>query len=105
MKQSAQLQLLQNEKLAAIGQLAAGIAHEINNPVGFVYSNLGALQRYVADLLTTISAFEKYEGEMTAEWPKEVPARTDGKTTAEKILVGWVILDELCEIFAQKMEQ
>jgi signal transduction histidine kinase len=63
----AQNQLLQAEKMASLGQLAAGVAHEINNPVGFVYSNLGALQRYVADLLTTISAFEKYEGEMTAE--------------------------------------
>lgn len=48
----AHQQLLQSEKLAAIGQLAAGIAHEINNPVGFVLSNLNALERYLETLIT-----------------------------------------------------
>ena len=42
-----QAKLMQNEKLASIGQLAAGIAHEINNPIGFVYSNLNTLAKYV----------------------------------------------------------
>ncbi len=43
---SAQSQILQQEKMASIGQLAAGIAHEINNPVGFIMSNLNSLQKY-----------------------------------------------------------
>jgi len=47
----AQMQLLQSEKMASIGQLSAGIAHEINNPMGFVASNLSALARYLQDLL------------------------------------------------------
>jgi PAS domain S-box-containing protein len=51
-------QLLQSEKLASIGQLAAGIAHEINNPVGFVNSNMGALQGYVGALLRLIDAYD-----------------------------------------------
>ena len=42
-----QTQLLQSEKFSAIGQLAAGIAHEINNPIGFINSNLQILQQYV----------------------------------------------------------
>jgi hemerythrin-like metal-binding protein len=46
-----QSQLLQSEKMASIGQLAAGVAHEINNPIGFVNSNLGTLGRYVEDIL------------------------------------------------------
>lgn len=45
-------QLLQSEKMASIGQLAAGVAHEINNPIGFVSSNLGTLGNYISDLLS-----------------------------------------------------
>jgi hemerythrin-like metal-binding protein/PAS domain S-box-containing protein len=56
--EEAQQQLLQSEKMAAIGQLAAGVAHEINNPVGFVNSNLGTLKTYVSHLLNVISAYE-----------------------------------------------
>lgn len=54
----AQRQLLQTEKLAAIGQLAAGIAHEINNPIGYVLSNIGTLTGYVNDLIRLIRAHE-----------------------------------------------
>lgn len=49
--EDAQNQLLQAEKMASIGQLAAGVAHEINNPVGYVSSNLGSLKQYVEELL------------------------------------------------------
>lgn len=54
--QQVQLQLLQSEKLAAIGQLAAGIAHEINNPLGFVNSNLNTLNDYTANLCEVLDA-------------------------------------------------
>ena len=56
--EEAHNQLLQSEKLASIGQLAAGVAHEINNPIGFVNSNLGTLKNYVGDLLQIIALYE-----------------------------------------------
>lgn len=48
-------ELLQTEKLAALGQLAAGVAHEINNPVGYIQSNLNSLHHYLSQLLDLIS--------------------------------------------------
>jgi len=57
-------QLLQSEKMASIGQLAAGVAHEINNPVGYVNSNLATLQEYVADLLKILRFYEQGEKDM-----------------------------------------
>jgi two-component system NtrC family sensor kinase len=48
---AAQEHLVQSEKLASIGQLAAGVAHEINNPVGYIFSNFGTLENYLQSLL------------------------------------------------------
>jgi len=59
--EQANRRLLQSEKLAAIGQLAAGVAHEINNPVGYVYSNLQSLDSYLADLFRLTDAVDSAE--------------------------------------------
>ena len=59
--EDAQAQLVQSEKMASIGQLAAGVAHEINNPIGYVNSNLGALEKYLADVFQLVDAYEQAE--------------------------------------------
>ena len=56
-----QTQLLQSEKLASIGQLAAGVAHEINNPVGFIIGNLGVLKEYIGDFKTLMEQYRQLE--------------------------------------------
>ncbi len=54
-----QEQLVQSEKLASIGQLAAGVAHEINNPIGYVHSNMVTLAQYSENLLSLVKSYEK----------------------------------------------
>ncbi|HYD59326.1 MAG TPA: ATP-binding protein [Noviherbaspirillum sp.] len=57
----AQEQLMQSEKLASIGQLAAGVAHEINNPVGYIVSNFAALENYLNGLMEMLAMYEEFE--------------------------------------------
>nr|WP_242037819.1 ATP-binding protein [Tolypothrix sp. FACHB-123] len=59
--------LLQNDKMAALGQLVAGIAHEINNPVSFIAGNLVHALNYSQDLLDLVSLYQKYYPEPAAE--------------------------------------
>ena len=64
--EDAHNQLLQSEKMASIGQLAAGVAHEINNPIGFVYSNMGMLEKYIQATFHMIEQYEQAEASIAA---------------------------------------
>ncbi|NET24845.1 sensor histidine kinase [Okeania sp. SIO1I7] len=57
--QEAQVQLVQQEKLSALGQLVAGVAHEINNPVGCIVGNISVAQDYINDLLSIIDLYHE----------------------------------------------
>ncbi len=66
---TVQAQLVQSDKLASIGQLAAGVAHEINNPIGYVQSNISTLEKYINDIFSLLQSFET----VTRELPKTDP--------------------------------
>jgi len=57
--QQTQMQLIHSEKMSSLGQLVAGIAHEINNPVNFIYGNLNYLEEYVKGLLNIVQTFQQ----------------------------------------------
>ncbi|WP_374682132.1 ATP-binding protein [Accumulibacter sp.] len=75
--EDTQSQLLQAEKMASIGQLAAGVAHEINNPVGFVSSNMRTLATYTDGLLKLIDAY--------AAVTEKVPLPADAAATLQAL--------------------
>jgi PAS domain S-box-containing protein len=58
--QQAQAQLVQSEKMSSLGQLVAGITHEINNPINFIYGNLTHFNQYAEDLLNLVQLYQQY---------------------------------------------
>ncbi len=63
---STQAQMLQSEKMSALGQTVAGVAHEINNPVNFIHANIKCLETYIKELLELIAYYQEYYPEAPA---------------------------------------
>ena len=96
--EGTQNQLLQSEKMASIGQLAAGVAHEINNPIGYVYSNLGTLEKYVQDVFSMIDSYEQAEGAIT-----DGTVRARLQTAREKLDLGF-LKEDLSALMAESKD-
>lgn len=81
--QQTQAQLIQNEKMSSLGQLVAGIAHEINNPVNFIYGNVNYISQYIDDLLHFVTLYQRY-------YPNPV---SEIRKAAEDIDLDFIIQD------------
>lgn len=65
--QQTQAQLIQTEKMSSLGQMIAGIAHEINNPVNFIYGNLSHINHYIQEMLSVLQLYQKHYPAPVAE--------------------------------------
>ena len=83
--EDAQSHLMQADKMASIGQLAAGVAHEINNPIGYVYSNLGTLEKYVQDTFGMLALYEQAEASIS-----DVEVRAQLKAARDKLDIAFL---------------
>ena len=90
-----QAQIVHSEKMASLGQLAAGVAHELNNPVGFVHANLEILDEYIRGLTRLIKTYEQ----------SELPATAGTDVALVKNDIGYpAILDDIDSIVADCRE-
>jgi two-component system, NtrC family, sensor kinase len=94
----AQDKLMQSEKLASIGQLAAGVAHEINNPIGYIFSNFGTLEKYLADLFEMLGAYEQAESALAG-----TPAAEQLRALRERIELDY-LKDDIPTLMAESKE-
>lgn len=95
-----QSQLVQSAKMASLGQLVAGVAHELNNPIGFIYSNMSYLSDYSNKLIKLIDLAEKNPSQLSAlkeefdldyikkDLPKLITSCEDGARRTKDIVIG-----------------
>jgi two-component system, NtrC family, sensor kinase len=106
---AAQSSLIQSEKLASVGQLAAGIAHEINNPTAFVSSNLKTGEGYLKEIATLIDGYRQSVALMTRSTGErltevQIQSVADGIQQAEANTDFEFLMSDLTEIFEECLE-
>jgi two-component system NtrC family sensor kinase len=99
----AHAHLLQADKMASIGQLAAGVAHEINNPIGFIASNLNSLKHYGADLRRLLAAYQKLVADLAAH-PETAPASFQQVLAVEQEIDAEYTIRDLDDVVDESIE-
>ncbi|MCK5172313.1 MAG: histidine kinase, partial [Planctomycetes bacterium] len=99
-----QSQVVQNEKLASIGQLAAGVAHEMNNPVGFVASNFETLENYVNKFKSIMDMYSDLMGQIETSGEAELKKKADDIKESRDDMKMDFILEDIQELFSDSKE-
>jgi two-component system, NtrC family, sensor kinase len=101
-------QLLHQEKLASIGQLSAGIAHEINNPAGFIKSNLTSLQSYTTNLFEVVATYKNLidglEKNITTPLPENIAKCLTAIRTAEETADLTYLLEDIPNLINESID-
>lgn len=99
-----QSQLVQNEKLASIGQLAAGVAHEMNTPVGFVASNFETLVTYVDKFRTMLSVYDEFIARVASSAHSEFSESIHQLRETQQALKLGFVLEDIKDLFNESQE-
>ena len=98
-------ELLQHSKLAAIGQLAAGVAHELNGPIGFIHSNLGTLRKYVSNIKHMMGKCEEMlQGTESAEDPLLRSFYEAVRRLKQRLKIGF-IMEDLDKVIEESLDE
>jgi signal transduction histidine kinase len=102
--ESRQAQLIQSEKLASLGQMAASIAHEINNPVGYVSSNVSMLGSYISILRQLLEIYLQVEEALGSEVPETVAGLLERARTLREQERLEEVLQDMDDLLADSRE-
>jgi two-component system NtrC family sensor kinase len=97
-------QVLQTEKMASIGQLAAGVAHEINNPMGFIHANLFQMADYLSDLRRVWESVEALQKSVALGEPIDIQRTADELTTVSNEVDVSFLLSDLAKAIRESQE-
>ena len=101
---SAQSRILQQEKMASIGQLAAGVAHEINNPMGFIMSNLNSLRKYTIKITDFVKAQSDAIGKASNNGDAELNEIIEEIKKQRKVIKLDFLIDDIDSIIRESLE-